>query len=334
MKQNLITKIKEAKLVGRGGAEFPTATKWEAVKKAKGRPKYVICNASEGELGVFKDIHILKGYPEQVVKGMVLAMDYLQTKEAYFNFNKNYYQKVIHKLDPILQKYEKKGYRFNIYEEMPSYIGGEETALLNAIEGKRLEPRRKPPYPVDVGLFGKPTLVHNVETLFNVAQVHDGKFEPKRFYCLSGPLKRLGVYYLPDNLTIYQILEATKNLPRFDFFVQIGGGASGLVLNQKQIKIQKMTGAGSLQIYRATMKPRKLLLRWFKFYSEESCGKCTPCREGSYQLYKLLKNSKTIPWKKIMPLIELMGKDSFCALGKSIMIPVKSYAANVLKKKL
>ena len=191
--QNLITKIKKAKLVGRGGACFPVATKWEAVKKAKGhakgragKPKYVICNASEGELGVFKDFYILNKHLDDVGKGMVLAMDYLKTKEAYFNLNQDYYKKLIHKLDKVLLPYEKKGYRFKIYEEKPSYIGGEETALLNAIEGKRLEPRRKPPYPVDVGLFGKPTIVNNVETFFNVAKVAKGKFEPKRFYCLSG----------------------------------------------------------------------------------------------------------------------------------------------------
>lgn len=332
MKQNLTTKIKEAKLVGRGGAGFSTALKWEMVKKAKGQPKYVICNASEGELGVFKDFYILKKFPEQVIKGMVLAMDYLKTKQAYFNINKSYYRQTFHKLDPILQKYEKRGYKFTIFEETPSYIGGEETALLNAIEGKRLEPRRKPPYPVEVGLFGKPTLVHNVETLFNVAQVHDGKFEPKRFYCLSGKLRRPGVYHLPDNFTIYQILEATKNLPRFEFFVQIGGGASGLVLNQKQVKVQRMTGAGSLQVYKTSMEPRKLLLHWFKFYAKESCGKCTPCREGSYQLYELIKGSKRVPWKKIMEIVEVMGKTSFCALGKSIMIPVKSYMTNILKR--
>jgi len=333
MKQNLITKIKQAKLVGRGGAEFPTATKWEAVKKAKSHPKYVICNASEGELGVFKDFYILKKHLAEVVKGMVLAMDYLKTKEAYFNLNKNYYKKILRKLDATLRPYEKKGYRFKIFEETPSYIGGEETALLNAIEGKRLEPRRKPPYPVDVGLFGKPTIINNVETFFNVARVYDGAFKPNRFYCLSGKLRHPGVYYLPDHLTIYQILEATKNLPRFDFFVQIGGGASGLVLNQKQVKIQKMTGAGSLQVYRTSMKPRKLLLHWFKFYAKESCGKCTPCREGSYQLYQLVKKNKRVPWKKMMEIVEAMGKTSFCALGKSIMIPVKSYMANVLRKR-
>ena len=332
--KNLIDKIKFAKLVGRGGACYPTALKWEMVKKASGKPKYVICNASEGELGVFKDFYILKKFPEDVVKGMVLAMDFLGTKQAYFNINKKYYRRIVLKLDHILKKYEKKGYRFTVYEEKPSYIGGEETALLNAIEGKRIEPRMKPPYPSDAGLFGKPTLIHNVETLFNVALVAEDKFESKRFYCLSGPKKLNRVYHLPDNWSIEQILRKTKRYPRFDFFVQIGGGASGLVLNKEQIKTQKMTGAGSLQVFKATTDPRKLLLHWFEFYAKESCGKCTPCREGSYQLYELLKRNKRVPWKKMMEIVEVMGKTSFCALGKSIVIPVKSYMVNVLKKKI
>ena len=95
-----------------------------------------------------------------------------------------------------------------------------------------------------------------------------------------------------------------------------------------------MTGAGSLQVFKVTTDPRQLLLYWFKFYANESCGKCTPCREGSYQLYQLLKNNKRVPWKKMMEIVDVMGKTSFCALGKSIMIPVKSYATNVLKRKI
>jgi len=332
--KNLIEKIKDAKLVGRGGAEFPTATKWEMTKKAKGHPKYVICNASEGELAVFKDLYILKNFSEDVVKGMVLAMDFLKTKEAYFNINESYFKKVINKLHPILLKYEKKGYRFTIYKEEPSYIGGEETALLNAIEMKRIEPRMKPPFPVEAGLFSKPTLIHNVETLFNVAKVAEGKFKPKRFYSISGKVRHPGVYYLDDSLTVNQVLEATKNLPKFDFFAQIGGGASGLVINQTQANAQKMIGAGSLQVFPTTIKPRKMLMDWFKFYAKQSCGKCTPCREGSYQLWQLVKNHKEVHWDKIMPIVEAMGKTSFCALGKSIIIPVKSYLTNVLNKKL
>jgi NADH:ubiquinone oxidoreductase subunit F (NADH-binding) len=331
--KNLLDKIKEAKLVGRGGAEFPTATKWEMTAKATGKPKYVICNASEGEMAVFKDLYILTHFPEDVIKGMVLAMDFLKTKEAYMNINESYFKKSIKKMLPMFHKYEKQGYKFTLYKEDPSYIGGEETALLNAIERKRIEPRMKPPFPVEAGLFAKPTLIHNVETLFNIAKVAEGKFKPKRFYSISGKVRHPGVYYLADNLTVKQVLEATKNVPRFEYFAQIGGGASGLVINQTQTSAQKMIGAGSVQIFPTSVKPRKMLLGWFKFYAKQSCGKCTPCREGSYQLWQLVKRNKEVKWNEIMEIVETMGKTSFCALGKSIIIPVNSYRMNVLNIK-
>lgn len=332
MKNQLIQKIKKNNLIGRGGAGFPVGVKWESVQKSKGQLKYVICNASEGELGVFKDLYILEHFPEDVLRGMVLSMDYLGTKAGYFNLNQKYFQKIRKKFLPLLSRYEKKGYRFTIFQEHPSYIGGEETALLNAIEGRRVEPRLKPPFPGESGLFGKPTLIHNVETLFNISRTAEDRFEPKRFYCLSGKISKPGVYHLPDSWTIGQILKETGNLPSFPFFVQIGGGASGVVLNERQTRTEKMTGAGSLQVYPMSIKPIKMLRLWFKFYAHESCGKCTPCREGSYQLWKLVKNAKTIPWKKIMEIVEIMGKTSFCALGKSIAIPVKSYRKNVLNR--
>lgn len=330
---NILQKIEKAKLVGRGGAEFPTVLKWQFVKKAKGDTKYVICNASEGELGLFKDIYILKNYPEKVFEGLKIAMDFLGTKNCYFNLNRNYYKKIKKKIDSLVNQYKKKGYSFTLFLEEPSYIGGEETALLNAIEGLRVQPRLKPPYPSDSGLFGCPTLIHNVETLFNVADVHEGIFEDKRFYCISGEVKNENVFHYPANWSIQEVLEKSGNIPPFNFFVQIGGSASGLVLNQDQLSKQTMTGAGSIEVYKADLDPRDLLLRWFKFYNEESCGKCTPCRFGSYNLYQLVKNKKIIPWKEIFKIIEAMEKTSFCALGKSVALPVKSYAKNVLKIK-
>jgi NADH:ubiquinone oxidoreductase subunit F (NADH-binding) len=329
MKQTIISKIQEARLVGRGGAGFPTATKWLAVKNAPDAPKYVICNASEGELGVFKDFYILQNFAEDVIRGMTVAMDFLGTKDAYININANYWKKLSNVLEPVISKYSKKGYKFTVFQEQPSYIGGEETALINAIEGKRVQPWAKPPYPTEAGLYGKPTLIHNVETLFNVAKVADGAFEPKRFYCVAGADNR-GVFHLPDDWTIEKVLKDTGNWPDFEFFAQIGGSASGLVINMEQTKMQKMTGAGSIEIYKASIKPREILLKWFEFYKDESCGKCTPCREGSYQLYTMLKEKPTIHWKDVMSLIDAMGKTSYCALGRSIVLPVKSYITNVL----
>ncbi len=127
-------------------------------------------------IGLFKDLYILKNYPEKVIQGMVLALDYLDTKDAFLNINDKYYRQIKPKLDRIVGKHNRRGYNIKIFPKKPSYIGGEETALLNAIEGKRVEPRLKPPYPSIAGLFGKPTLINNVETFYNITCVNEGTF--------------------------------------------------------------------------------------------------------------------------------------------------------------
>ena len=155
-----------------------------------------------------------------------------------------------------------------------------------------------------------------------------------RFYCVSGKIKHQGVYHLPASWSVEKILQETDNLPTFKFFVQVGGSASGLVINCEQIKKQKMIGAGSIEVYPATVKPRKVLLKWFAFYQKESCGKCTPCRMGSYQLYELVKNNKKVAWPDIFDIVKSMKETSFCALGKSISVPVESYYKNILGRKI
>ncbi|MBU4331520.1 hypothetical protein KKD19_00505 [Patescibacteria group bacterium] len=330
---DILKKIESAGLLGRGGAGFPTHLKWKAVKIAKAKQKYLVVNFSEGELGLFKDIHIMKNFPETVFTGIKVTLDFLGIKDCYFNFNKRYYPRTRVKVLKLIKKYKNQGYKFTIFLERPSYIGGEETALLNALEGKRTEPRLKPPFPTQAGLFACPTLVHNIETLFNVGLVSQGKFEDKRFYCLSG-VEYKGVYFLPADWNIQKILEHTRNIPKFDFFVQIGGSVSGEVLNSSQIKNKKAEGAGSIEAYKLTASPRTLLLKWFKFYAHEACGKCGPCRMGNYNVFEILKKNKKVDWDEIIDLIESMQKTSFCALGKSTFVPVESYVKNVLGLKI
>lgn len=334
MKNTILEKIEKACLVGRGGAGFPTHLKWKFMQKSKKGQRYVICNASEGELGLFKDIYILRNHLDKVFRGLQIAMDFVETKDGYFNMNMNYYHQIQHEVDHMVEEYKQKGYNIIIFKENPSYPGGEETALLNAIEGHRLQPRLKPPYPAEKGLFGHPTLVHNVETLFNVASVDEGTFKGHRFYCISGPIKNVGVYHLPAEWSIERVLKETENIPAFQYFAQIGGSASGVVYNSTQLKKEKVTGAGSIEVYREEMHPQDLLLKWFSFYNDQSCGKCTPCREGTHQLYKLVRENHNIPWKRIMEILEVLEESSFCALGTSVPVPVRSYLKNVLKKKI
>ena len=330
---DILRKIEEANLVGRGGAAFPAHLKWKRIKKLEDTKKYVVCNASEGEIGVAKDIHILRNWPEKVIKGMLLAMDFLETKEAFINFNKNYYQEVKDKIDPLIDDSRKKAYLITIFQEEPSYIGGESGALLNAIEGKKTQPRPKDPSPSLTGIHGNPVLLHNVETLYNIALVEEGKFNHTRFSTVLG-VKEPGVYEFRDDITVAEALRQTNNYPDFDFFVQVGGGASGLVMTKEQAETASLTGCGSIEVYPADTKPYDLLKKWFDFYKEESCGHCTPCREGSWQLWKAFENLEDhdkIPWPMIARISRDMEETSFCGLGKSLPVPVESYMKNILK---
>ncbi len=332
MNDDIVEKIEQAGLIGRGGAGYPTAKKWRDIKSVQSDKKYVICNASEGEIGLFKDIHILENHPEEVVHGMELALDYLETNKAFFNINRNYYERIGPMLREVVQHHNYHNHDFQFFIEEPSYIGGEETALLNAIEGKRTEPRQKPPFPSVFGLFGRPTLINNVETFFNVALVDKNEYKGDRFYCISGPVNSPGVYHLPADWDIAKVLRETGNYPDFEFFVQLGGSASGLVFNQEQANTQKMVGAGGLEIYPKDTAPKDLLLRWLYFYQRESCGKCAPCRMGTYALKEIIEESTEIPWDEIFKVLEVTKETSFCGLGKSVNEPIESYYSNVIKE--
>ncbi len=330
---DIISRLKEANIVGRGGAEFPAHQKWTAVRDAAASPKYVICNASEREPAVFKDFHILSKEPEKVFAGLKLAMKTVGAKEGIFNLNAEYAQKLKTTFDALIAKAKGEGYAIRIFEESPSYIGGEETALLNAIEGRRCEPRLRPPFPTQSGLYGCPTLIHNVETLYDAACVDDGTYDGKRFYSISGAVEHTGVFRLPASLTALQVLEETKNIPDGDFFAQLGGGASGEVFNREQIEKEKVRGAGAIVVHLNDENPRDLVRSWLEFYQRESCGKCTPCREGTYQLVRMLEDATDIPWDSMQPIFDALEKTSFCALGRSVPVPVLSYYQNVLQKK-
>ena len=270
MKNNIITKLKKSGLVGRGGACFPTWLKWDTVREAKGEKKYVICNASEGEPGVAKDGYILENYPERVIDGMKIAIDFLSSGsaenkpsvKAYIYINPAYYKKYAGKLKTIIgdapiELYQK--------HENAGYIGGEETSAINSIEGKRIEPRLKPPFPTTDGLWGCPTLVNNVETFYSISLIAGGEYGNKRFYTINGDCLWNGVFYLDENWTIGKILKETGNYPDFNFFVQVGGEASGELLNSKQLR-RPATGAAAITVY-SVMKHRSLNLmkKWINW---------------------------------------------------------------------
>lgn len=336
---DILAKIKQAGLVGRGGACFPVAEKWSAVaealadKEAGKRQCYVVCNAAEGEPGVAKDGYILEHHAEKVIDGMKIAINFLSfgsaqgksAEKGYLFLNYSYYKKFNKKLAVLT-----KDSPLEIFVKPinAGYIGGEESAVLNAIEGRRIEPRLKPPFPTVRGLWGCPTLINNVETFYNVSLVAADQYANKRFYTITGDCPNEGVYELPDNLTIEKLLNQTKNYPKFSFFVQAGGLACGEALNSSQLKRQA-SGAGSIAVYSLGKNNfKKVIKDWLDFFVSESCGQCTPCREGTYRLNEIFAKEK-IDWPLFNSLLDNLSDTSFCALGSSASIPIKSFIKNV-----
>jgi NADH:ubiquinone oxidoreductase subunit F (NADH-binding) len=324
----IIEKLKDSGLSGRGGGCFPTAEKWEMVKNAKGNKKYVVCNASEGEPGVKKDWYLLDKHAGRVIDGIKIAIDFLEAEKAYIYLNPDYYKKLKEKLEKIIGN---KPIEVFHKPHKAGYIGGEETSALNTLEHERCEPRLRPPFPPTFGLHGEPTLINNVETFYDVSLIARDEYKKKRFITILGDVMNDGVYERPEHWTIETILKHTKNWPGFDFFVQVGGNASGIVLNSTQLK-QPVSGSGSIMLYSiAKNDPHKLIKYWVDFFMEESCGQCTPCREGTLRLHEILCE-KNPDWKTFSRLLNNLRDTSFCGLGCAVPIPIQSYVNNVLSK--
>jgi len=338
----ILKKIEDAGLVGRGGACYPTAKKWVAVKAALAGKKqgYIIVNGAEGEPGVKKDGYILKHYPEEIINGVYLASQFLgsaKIKRIYIFLNREYAKKYAAGLKNILAspKYRSLGEKteFFVKPERLTYISGEETALLNLIEDKKVEPRLKPPYPTDQGLYSRPTLINNPETFYNVSLAARDEYEQTRFYTISGAVKRPGVYLLPADLNIEEVLRQSGNYPGSAFFVQVGGEASGEILNSNQLAAP-VEGAGSIMVYdKKRTDSHKLIRYWLNFYREQSCGQCATCREGTYRLAEMASRKK-FDHKLFWEIVGALEETSFCALGSSLPVPLKSYYRNVLEAKV
>ncbi|MFA6393263.1 MAG: NADH-ubiquinone oxidoreductase-F iron-sulfur binding region domain-containing protein [Patescibacteria group bacterium] len=342
---NIISKLKHAGLIGRGGACFPVWQKWSAVAKAMADKKgsenkcFVICNASEGEPDVKKDFYILKKHPEKVIAGMLAAMAYLGSKRGYLYIKADYYRLLKAKLEKAAADTP---IEVLIKPREAGYIGGEESSILNAIEGKRIEPRLKPPFPFEKGLFGLPTLLNNVETFYNVALVLKGTYRPDRFVTIieQSPkpsfkafarLRKIierEVFLFPKDWTVEKILKKSGRLPSYKFFVQLGGGASGIVLNSAQLK-NPLSGSGSITIYSLEAHdPIETVKRWIDFFCGESCGKCVPCREGTFRVKEQLEKKDT-DWPLVKEILDNLKETSFCGLGCSAPIAITSYFNNV-----
>lgn len=328
---DLIKKIETANLQGRGGTGFPVHRKLQAVLEAPGDTKYLICNASEGEPGVKKDWHLLDKHTHQVFEGMRIACQLLGVKKCWINCNHNYLKKLKKRLQEQVIKLKEHDIELVLYQEKKdSYLGGESSTILNAIERDLLMPRSKTVHAATHGLHGKPTLINNVETFYDIAQVANKTYDHTRLYTILGDTTNTGVFRYPVDMSVAEILKQTHNQVTPETFIQIGGGACGEIKRGNDLT-KPATGAGSIEIFSPKTTPTQMLTRWLEFFSDNLCGTCTPCRDGVPQILKLIKENQELPWDKILDITETQRNTAFCGLGKSIDTPVRSLYQSLQK---
>ncbi|MDI6778375.1 MAG: NADH-ubiquinone oxidoreductase-F iron-sulfur binding region domain-containing protein [Patescibacteria group bacterium] len=352
-REDVIAEIKLSGLRGRGGAGFPTGEKWELAAKTKSPENFFICNLDESEPGVYKDRTIAKKNPHQIIEGLLIGAYAIGAKHAYIYIN-GHYQKPAEILEIALNQAREKEFvgggimgspvdvEIQIFQGAGAYICGEETALIDTIEGKRGEPRLKPPYPPVSGLFGKPTAVNNAETLANVpyiirrgakvfSQIGSSVSPGTKLFVLEGAVKNRGIFEAPTGTTIQELVfnsiygggvEKGKDL----WFVQIGG-ASGRLVSPAKMDQPLVYGAGdcplgcgSVLVVDKSADPKDLLFAWADFFHRESCGKCVPCREGTFRLWEIAKRLKNndlqkIDRENIEEILWTLSNTSFCPLG-------------------
>ncbi len=317
----LIYKLKKSGLLGRSGSLYPVGMKWEAVASQETKEKYVICNASEGEMETFKDYFLLKNYPGVIVDGIKLAVEALNAEKAFIYLKGDYFSEIY----PILSEVTKGN--IEIIEKSGGYIGGEETALIRVIEGGKAEPRSKPPFPTEKGLWNKPTLVNNVETFYFVSKIGSNNYHGTRFFSVGGDAPNKGVFELDKDITVKDILEKTNNIPDFDYFLQVGGGASGKIVMPDEADI-KVDCLGSIIIYdREKGDVFSLMEKWVNYLLDGNCDKCTPCREGLFRIKEMIDEKD---FSVVDDIFYVMEKTSLCSLGKVAVSPFQTLIKKII----
>ena len=346
----IINILKESGLKGKGGAGFPTGMKWEIVSKQNGT-KYVAVNGDEGEPGTFKDRNYLEKDPHRFLEGALIASLFIKAANVYI-YMRDEYPAVIKILKDEILKLENKKIipkgHFVIRRGAGAYICGEESAMIESIEGKRGLPRHRPPYVAEVGLFNSPTLTNNLETLFWIRDILEkgakwyaekGTGGNKGFhsFSVSGRVKEPGVKVAPAGITIQELIDNYCGGMKEDHIFKgyLPGGASGGILPASMNKIpldygsKELTDAGcflgsaAIVVLSDKDNMKDVALNLLKFFEEESCGQCTPCRVGTEKTVKLMKE-KIWNKEKLADLSEVMSQASICGLGQAATNPLNS----------
>ena len=350
----VITELVASKLMGRGGAAFPTGRKWEAVRTQVAAPHYLACNADESEPGTFKDRLLMTHDPFAIVESMTIAALATGCSVAYL-YVRAEYALAYARMEHAVRECRKagllgNGFDIQLRRGAGAYICGEETALFESIEGKRGEPRSKPPFPVEVGLFGKPTVVNNVETLANVipilldggaafARTGTEQSTGTRLFCLSGAVDRPGVYEVPFGTSLRSLLGLAGVR---DFSALLLGGAAGTFLRPDEIDLplslegaraaHTTLGSGVIMAFDRSVDLHDIVRRIAGFFRDESCGQCVPCRVGTVRqeeaLHRLAHRKTIGGVAEELALLEDIGvamRDaSICGLGQTAYAVVES----------
>jgi len=341
--EEVIEEIKASELRGRGGAGFPFGLKWELARKAQGDEKYVICNADEGEVGTFKDRYILERDPFTLVEAITIAGYAIGSNRGYIYLRAEYHHLLDLLTNAISQAKEMgflEHFDIDIREGAGAYVCGEESALMDSIEGKRGEVRYRPPFPPTKGLWGKPTTINNVETLMNIPQIilngaqwfsqlGTERSKGTKVFSVSGDVRKPGVYELVLGSRLRELVEGLALAEKVKM-VQVGG-TTGRVLPYDMIDtplaFETILGAGAVTVFDVSRDIIDIIYRTIEFLAEESCGKCAPCREGTEVMLEILGrfSSGEGTDKDIRTLEELssvMMLCSLCGLGQAAPNPV------------
>lgn len=342
-------------LRGRGGAGFPTGRKWMFLPKDV-YPRYLVVNAAEGEPGTFKDRQILERNPHQLIESAIITCYAIEAEVAYI-YTRGEYLKALSQLKMAIGAAHERGFLGNnilgtdfscqiyLHREGGAYICGEETALLNSLEGYLGQPRVKPPFPAVKGLYQKPTIINNVETLTNVAPIVEKgpdwfrsfgteQSPGTKIYALSGHVRRPGNYELPMDITLRELIyDYGGGVPDDrDVKAVIPGGVSAPVLTQEHLDITmdfnslqeagSMLGSGAVIVFDETTDMAWAAHRMMRFFSQESCGKCTPCREGTYMIVNMMTDlMRGTGQISDIPLLRAIAKqiqgNTLCPLGEA-----------------
>jgi NADH-quinone oxidoreductase subunit F len=358
----IVTHVKDSGLRGRGGAGFPTGLKWSFIPQDNPKPKYLVVNADESEPGTCKDIPLMLASPHMLVEGVIISSYAIRASTAFI-YVRGEVLHVIRRLQSAVAEARERGYIGTnilgsgydldviVHAGAGAYICGEETALLDSLEGRRGQPRLRPPFPAVAGLYGCPTVINNVESIASVPSIIDNgsdwfasmgteKSKGMTLYSLSGHVTRPGQYEAPLGITLRELLDLAGGVReghQLKFWTP--GGSSTPLLTEEHLDVPldyeavgvagSMLGTKALQIFDDTTCVVRAVLRWTEFYKHESCGKCTPCREGTYWLVQILERLEAGKGSEedldtLLDLCENILGRAFCALGDGATAPITS----------